>query len=294
MPRIALIQQAASDDPASNVELGISNVRKAAADGAEIIAFAEVAFQTFFPQHRLVGDRFRFAESIPGPITEAFQALAAELGVVIVINLFEKDGERAFDSSPVIDADGTLLGVTRMMHITHYDGFYEQDYYDPGDTGIPVYDTRFGKIGVCICYDRHYPEYLRALALGGAEIVIVPQAGAVGEWPEGVYEAELMAGSFQNGFYMALANRVGEEDVLTFAGESFITDPEGRIVSRAPADQDAILTADLDVGAVETSHARQLFMKHRRSDQYHMLNAGMTDIKGSLTPSDHQSGSRPH
>ena len=93
---------------------------------------------------------------------------------------------------------------------------------------------------------------------------------------------------------MALANRVGEEDVLTFAGESFITDPEGRIVSRAPADQDAILTADLDVGAVETSHARQLFMKHRRSDQYHMLNAGMTDIKGSLTPSDHQSGSRPH
>ncbi len=215
MPRIALVQQIASDNPASNLELGLSNARKAAADGAQIIAFPEVAFQTFFPQHRLKGDRFRFAESIPGPITEAFQALAAELGVVIIINLFEQDGDRAFDSSPVIDADGTLLGVTRMMHITHYDGFYEQDYYDPGDSGMPVYNTRFGKIGVCICYDRHYPEYLRALALGGAEIVVVPQAGAVGEWPEGVYEAELMAGSFQNGFYMALANRVGEEDVLT-------------------------------------------------------------------------------
>ena len=271
MPRIALVQQIASDNPASKGELGLSNARKAAADGAQIIAFPEVAFQTFFPQHRLKGDRFRFAESIPGPITEAFQALAAELGVVIIINLFEQDGDRAFDSSPVIDADGTLLGVTRMMHITHYDGFYEQDYYDPGDSGMPVYNTRFGKIGVCICYDRHYPEYLRALALGGAEIVVVPQAGAVGEWPEGVYEAELMAGSFQNGFYMALANRVGEEDVLTFAGESFITDPEGRIISRAPANAEAILIADLDLHAVETSHARQLFMRHRRSDQYQML-----------------------
>jgi len=274
--------------PGSNLGRDVPNARKAAAEGAEIIASAQVALQTFFPQHRLEGDRFRFAEPIPGPIKKAFQALAAELGVVIVINLFEKDGERAFDSSPVIDADGALLGVTRMMHITHYDGFYEQDYYDPGDSGMPVYNTKFGKIGVCICYDRHYPEYLRALALGGAEIVIVPQAGAVGEWPEGVYEAELMAGSFQNGFYMALANRVGKEDVLTFAGESFITDPEGRIVSRAPADRAAILFADLDGSAVETSHERQLFMRHRRSDQYQMLNAGMTETKGSKTPTDHQ------
>jgi len=268
MPRIALIQQKAGPDPEANLRLGLQNAKAAAAAGANIIAFAEVAFQRFFPQHRLTGDRFRFAETVPGPTTEAFSALARDMGVVIILNLFERDGDKAYDSSPIIDADGSLLGVTRMMHITHYDGFYEQDYYDPGDRGAPVFDTRFGRIGVCICYDRHYPEYLRALALQEAQLVVVPQAGAEGEWPEGVYEAELQAGSFQHGFYMALANRVGKESVLTFEGSSFITDPNGSVVARAPAGEDATLTADLDYTLVDQSAARTLFMQHRRPEAY--------------------------
>lgn len=268
MPRIALIQQNAGPDPAENLRKGLKNARAAAEAGANIIAFAEVAFQQFFPQHRLEGDRFRFAETIPGPTTDAFSALARELGVVIVLNLFEQDGDRAFDSSPVIDSDGSILGVTRMMHITHYHGFFEQDYYDPGDRGAPVYDTAHGRIGVCICYDRHYPEVLRALALGDAQLVVVPQAGAEGEWPEGVYEAELQTGSFQHGFYMALANRVGPEAVLTFEGASFVTDPNGSVVARAATGEEAILTADLDFNLVERSAARTLFMQHRRPETY--------------------------
>jgi N-carbamoylputrescine amidase len=268
MPRIALIQQKAGPDPAENLKVGLKNAKAAAAAGANIIAFAEVAFQQFFPQHRLEGDRFRFAETIPGPTTDAFSALARDLGVVIVLNLFERDGDKAFDSSPVIDSDGSILGVTRMMHITHYDGFFEQDYYDPGDRGAPVYDTAHGRIGVCICYDRHYPEYLRAMALEGAQLVVIPQAGAEGEWPEGVYEAELQAGSFQHGFYMALANRVGAEDVLTFEGASFVTDPNGSVVARATTGEEAILTADLDFTLVDQSAARTLFMQHRRPDAY--------------------------
>lgn len=263
-----MIQQKAGPDPAENLKVGLKNAKAAAAAGANIIAFAEVAFQQFFPQHRLEGDRFRFAETIPGPTTDAFSALARDLGVVIVLNLFERDGDKAFDSSPVIDSDGSILGVTRMMHITHYDGFFEQDYYDPGDRGAPVYDTAHGRIGVCICYDRHYPEYLRAMALEDAQLVVIPQAGAEGEWPEGVYEAELQAGSFQHGFYMALANRVGAEDVLTFEGASFVTDPNGSVVARATTGEEAILTADLDFTLVDQSAARTLFMQHRRPDAY--------------------------
>lgn len=268
MPRIALIQQSASSDRAPNVEKGITNALTAINNGAQIIVFPELAFTRFFPQHHLTGDRMDFAEPIPGPTTQPFCELAAKHGVVIVLNLYERDGNKAYDSSPVIDADGSILGTTRMMHITQYESFYEQEYYDPGNTGAPVYDTAFGRIGVCICYDRHYPEYLRSMALKDAELIVIPQAGAAGEWPEGVFEAELQAGSFQHGFFMALSNRVGEEDVLTFGGESLVTDPMGQIIAQAPKNQDAILYADLDYQKVSASPARQLFLKHRRSDQY--------------------------
>lgn len=280
MPRIALIQQFAGPEQDENLRIGLERARQAAEAGADIIAFAEVAFQRFFPQKRLEGDRFRFAEPIPGPTTDAFVALAREHGVVIILNLFEQDGDKAYDSSPVIDADGSILGTTRMMHITHHEGFFEQDYYDPGNNGAPVYDTAFGRIGVCICYDRHYPEYLRSQALQDAQLVVVPQAGAQGEWPEGVYEAELQAGSFQHGFYMALANRVGPEEVLTFEGASFVTDPDGSIVVRAPKGEEHILYADLDFARVEESAARTLFMQHRRPEAYQ---GGAVTIQQSLS-----------
>ena len=223
--KIALIQQHASDDQSSNLARGVASTRKAAANGAKVICFAELAFDRFYPQVPAAKGFEDLAESIPGPITDQFCDLAAELGVVIVLNLFERDGEKTFDSSPVIDADGMVLGVTRMIHITEYDGFHEQGYYEPGDHGAPVFETKHGKIGVAICYDRHYPEYMRALAVAGAELVVVPQAGAVGEWTEGLYEAELQVAAFQNGYFVALCNRVGAEEKLTFAGESFVCDP---------------------------------------------------------------------
>ena len=201
-------------------------------------------------------------------MTEAFSARARELGVVVVLNLYERDGDRCFDCSPVIDADGTLLGRTRMVHITDYEGFHEQGYYAPGDTGVPVYETRVGKIGVAICYDRHYPEYMRGLALGGAELVVVPQAGAVDEWPEGLYEAEMRVAAFQNGYFVALCNRVGREERLHFAGESFVCSPSGQVVARADRDRDQILYTDLDLEEAASSHASRLFLRDRRPDLY--------------------------
>jgi predicted amidohydrolase len=186
----------------------------------------------------------------------------------VVLNVFERDGDRTFDTSPVIDADGKLLGITRMVHITEYACFHEQGYYTPGDRGVPVFDTQFGKIGVAICYDRHYPEYMRALALGGAQMVFVPQAGGVDEWPEGLYEAEMRVAAFQNGYFVALCNRVGAEPKLTFAGESFVCDPAGEVIARAGKETEEILYCDLDLALVNKSHAQRLFLRDRRPELY--------------------------
>ena len=266
--KLALVQYQPTNDLDVSIRRGLAALEEAAAAGADLVVYPELAFTPFFPQHRAGRDALEKAEPIPGPTTEVFMEAARRLGVVVVLNLFERDGNHAYDTSPVIDADGTLLGRTRMMHITDYECFFEQGYYTPGDTGIPVYDTAAGKIGVAICYDRHYPEYLRALALKGADLVVVPQAGAMDEWPAGLFEAELRVSSFQNGYFMALANRVGEEDRLTFAGESFVTDPFGQVVAQAPKGREAILYADIDLSACDHSPARQLFMRHRRPDQY--------------------------
>jgi predicted amidohydrolase len=266
--KIALVQQYASPDKADNIRRGLDAVDETAGNGASLIVFAELAFERFHPQRPADGDPLRHAETVPGPITDAFAERARRHGVVIVLNLYERDGARAYDCSPVIDADGRLLGRTRMIHITEYACFHEQGYYTPGDTGAPVYDTRAGRIGVAICYDRHYPEYMRALAVGGADLVVVPQAGAVGEWPEGLYEAELQVAAFQNGYYTALCNRVGEEDCLTFAGESFVCAPDGRVIARAPALADAVLYADVDLEAPARSHAKRLFLRDRRPELY--------------------------
>ncbi len=267
--RIALVQQHVVGKHETDVERGLEAVRKAAAQGAQVICFAELAFAPFYPQQPAVPAVIDLAEPIPGPTTDAFSALAAELGVVIVLNLFERGNDgRTYDTSPVIDADGSWLGSTRMIHITEYEGFHEQGYYAPGDRGAPVYDTRHGRIGVAICYDRHYPEYMRALALASAEVVIVPQAGAVGEWPEGLYEAEMRVAAFQNGYFTALCNRVGAEERLSFAGESFVCGPDGRVLARAGQGTDEILVCDMDLGQVPTSHARTLFLRDRRPDLY--------------------------
>ena len=265
---IALVQQRAGPDKQDNVRRGLTAMEEAARAGASVVAYAELAFEAFHPQQPAGPEPWRLAETVPGPLTDQFSRKARELGVVVVLNLYERDGERAYDTSPVIDADGSLLGRTRMIHITDYPCFHEQGYYTPGDTGAPVYKTRAGTIGVAICYDRHYPEYMRALALAGAELVVVPQAGSLDEWPAGLYEAEMQVAAFQNGYFVALCNRVGEERCLTFGGESFVCAPDGAIVARAARLEDAILIAEIDRGAVARSHAHRLFLQHRRPELY--------------------------
>ncbi len=266
--RLALVQQRATTDRAENVRRGLAAVAEAARSGADVVAFAELAFDRFHPQVPAGDDPAALAEPVPGPTIDAFSAAARAHGVVVVPNLYERADDGLYDTSPVIDADGSLLGRTRMVHITDYPCFHEAGYYTPGDTGAPVYDTAAGRLGVAICYDRHYPEYMRALGVQGADLVVVPQAGAVDEWPDGLYEAEMRVAAFQNGYHVALCNRVGEEDRLTFAGESFICSPDGNVLSRAGRGTDEILIADLDLSAGRDNHARKLFLRDRRPELY--------------------------
>lgn len=266
--KIALIQEHISPNPTENIDVGERASRKAAETGAKLVAFAELSFWPFFPQEKRGSKPLKYAETIPGPTTDRFAALAKELSIVIVLNLFEQDGEKTYGSSPVIDADGSIAGVARMMHIMEGPGFHEQDYYAPGDHGALVCDTAAGRIGIAICYDRHYPEYMRALALQGADLVVIPQAGIVKEWTEGLFEAELQVASLQNGYFSALINRVGQDGRLKFAGESFVCDPMGRIMTQAPSGEDGTLYADLDFTLLETCSARRHFLKDRRPEIY--------------------------
>jgi len=269
--KIALVQQRAGPDPEENRERGGRAFVEAAAAGARLVAFAELAFSPFLPRVPAAPDRLLEAEPVPGPTTDLFGRLARETGAAAVLNVFERDGRMTYDSSPVIDADGRLLGATRMAHIMEGPGFHEKGYYAPAEGTRLVYTTAVGKVGVAICYDRHFPEYMRALRIQGAELVVVPQAGTVGEWTEGLFEAELQVAAFQNGYFAALVNRVGREGGLEFSGESFVVDPDGRTIARAPRGADRILYADCDLGLNLTCHARRHFLSDRRPDLYGRL-----------------------
>jgi len=266
--KIALVQQFAGTDVAANRRNALDRARSAAKDGADIIAFSELAFLPFLPQNP-AGPGFKdFAETVPGPTTEMFSELAKEFGVVIVLNLFEEMKGRTYDSSPVINTDGTIAGITRMIHIMDGLGFYEKGYYTPGDPDSLVHETQKGRLGIAICYDRHFPEYMRQLGLLDPDIVFVPQAGAMDEWPAGLFEAELQVAAFQNGYFAALANRVGREEKLHFAGSSFVADPFGQVIAQAPKGEEAVLFADCDFSKRMECAAKRFFLPDRRPEVY--------------------------
>ena len=265
--RIALAQRRAFPDRSANLHGLLDTMGEAARRGAQLFCVPELALTPFFPQYER-HDARPYAEPVPGPTSDRIAARARELGLVTVFNMYEEWNGRFFDSSPVFDADGTLLGTTRMVHITDYACFHERAYYDEGDNGAPVFDTAVGRIGVAICYDRHYPEYMRALGVQGAQLVVIPQAGSLDEWPEGMYEAEVRTAAFQNGYFAALCNRVGTEDRLTFAGESFVVDPSGEVLARGSRLEEDLIVADLDLSACDRSPARTLFWNDRRPELY--------------------------
>jgi beta-ureidopropionase len=282
--RIALGQVAVGPEREENVQRALRMMADAADAGARLVVFPEMSVDPFFPQYRAEKRYFDWGVPVPGPLTDRFQEQAATLGLATVINLFERAGPgRYYDCSPVFDVDGNYLGKQRMTHILEGPGYNERYYYWEGDSGYPVFDVGGVRIGVAICYDRHFPEVMRALALpppgsqgqaGGAELIVVPTATASLEAQfRAVWEIEMQAAALANGVFVAVVNRAGVDDTLSFFGKSFAVDPYGRVLARAPEDDVALLLVDLDLEMIEQARRDMPFLRDRRPETYGALAA---------------------
>jgi N-carbamoylputrescine amidase len=278
---IGLIQDHASGDAHDNLARSERLVREAARRGAQIVCLKELFNAPYFCKSQQA-ERFDLAEPIPGETTEAMARLARELAVVLIVPMFERQAPGVYrNSAVVIDADGTVLGVYRKMHIPDDPLFYEKYYFTPGDTtGFKVWKTRYATIGVLICWDQWYPEAARITSLLGAEVLFYPTAigwhpSEQAEWGEAQVDAwrtMQRSHAIANGVYVASPNRIGHEDEpgtdgLTFFGRSFIADPFGRYVADAGGGE-AILIATCDPALIETTRRNWPFLRDRRIDAY--------------------------
>ncbi len=257
MTRLAALQHACSPDMDANLETGTGLIAQAAKDGARLAVLPEVHLSPFFPKHK-GGDASAYAMTPDHPALAALSKTARDHGIVVVANLYlqAQDGKR-YDASPVFDADGTLLGVTCMNKIAQFDGFWEKDYYAEG-SGLPVYETAAGRLGVVICYDRHFPESYRRCAAQGAEIIATPTCVEAGE-PLDLFEAEIRTMAFQNHVYAVFANRCGEEDGRRYAGASLVAGPDGRVLARGTAEP-GVVAGEYDLAARAEIAARTGFL----------------------------------
>jgi beta-ureidopropionase len=272
--RVALTQTGWTGDRESMTALHEDFTRQAAAQGAQVICFQELFYGPYFgitqdPAY------YEYAESVPGPTTDRFAKLAAELGIVIVLPVYEEDQPGVlYNTAAVIDADGSYLGKYRKHHIPHLPKFWEKFYFRPGNLGWPVFETAVGKIGVNICYDRHFPEGWRTLALNGAEIVFNPNATAPGISNK-LWEIEQPAAAIANGYFVATNNRVGLEDneygddAVPFYGSSYVVGPDGNVIGDvASSTEPGLIVRDIDLDEMRSVRERWQFFRDRRPDAY--------------------------
>lgn len=273
---VGLIQAAVKGGPAAELAATIERIRAAAKSGAQIICLQELFLTRYFCR---VQDPalFDLAESIPGPTTAALCEVAAECGVVIIASLFEARAAGLYhNTAVVIDADGSLAGRYRKMHIPQDPGFEEKFYFTPGDTGFRVWKTRFGVIGVLVCWDQWYPEAARLAALKGAKLLFYPTAigwlaaekAALGDAQHTAWETVQRGHAVANGCYVIAVNRVGVEDEIEFWGRSFVANPYGEVISRASSDRDEVLRVDCDMRLLDDFRRIWPFFRDRRIDAY--------------------------
>ena len=286
---LALIQAKADSDPATNLQATLAKVEQSAADGANIVCTQELFATEYFCQSE-DHDNFHLAESIPGATTEAFQRLAKRCGIVIVVSLFEKRSAGVYhNSAAVIDADGSLLGIYRKMHIPDDPLYHEKFYFTPGDLGFRAWDTRFGKIGVLICWDQWYPEAARLTAMQGAELLFYPTAigwhpsekEKYGEQQRDAWQTIQRSHAVANGCFVASVNRVGHEtpvggDGIEFWGGSFVAGTSGEILSQAGLDE-SVLLLEVDLGTVDFTRTHWPFLRDRRIDAYSGITKRLLD-----------------
>src|SRR5579863_3560177 len=287
---LGLLQTSCSADLSANLKKTLAAAERAAKAGANIICTQELFRSQYFCQsedHKY----FKLAERIPGPSTEAFQKLAKKHGVVVIASLFEKRASGVYhNTAAIIDADGSLLGIYRKMHIPDDPLFYEKFYFTPGDLGFRAWKTRFGKLGVLICWDQWYPEAARIAALSGANILFYPTAigwhpaekAEYGAAQHDAWELIQRSHAVANGCYVASINRVGHErpvggDGLEFWGQSFVAGTSGQILARASVNKEENLIVPVDLAKVDVTRTHWPFLRDRRIDAYSGLTKRLID-----------------
>ena len=287
--KLGLIQTAGSADPDANLKKTLALADRAAQRGAQIICTQELFRSQYFCQsedHK----NFKLAEPIPGPSTDAFCKLARKHKVVVIASLFEKRAAGVYhNTAAIIDADGSLLGIYRKMHIPDDPLYYEKFYFTPGDLGFKAWPTRYGKIGVLICWDQWYPEAARLTALQGAQILFYPTAigwhpgekKKYGERQHNSWETIQRSHAIANGCYVAVANRIGHEKLagkgIEFWGQSFVAGTSGEILAKTGAHKEEILIVPVDLAKVDTARTHWPFLRDRRIDAYENLTKRFVD-----------------
>ena len=288
--KLGLLQMQASANPRDNFRRTLAAVEAAAKKGAKIICTQELFRSYYFCQNE-DHSNFKLAESIPGPSTDAFQKIAKKHGVVIIASLFEKRAAGLYhNSAAIIDADGALLGIYRKMHIPDDPLFYEKFYFTPGDLGFKTWSTKFGRLGVLICWDQWYPEAARLTAMQGADILFFPTAigwhpaekAEYGVNQHGAWELIQRSHAVANGCYVASVNRIGLErpiggDGIEFWGQSFVAGTSGQILAKASVDQEETMIVPVDLDKVDVTRTHWPFLRDRRIDAYGDLTRRLVD-----------------
>ena len=276
---IALVQARVEDTKAANVEKALSRIAEAVAAGANVVCLQEL-FAGRYPCQSEDHTRFGEAEPIPGPTSEALSAAAREHGVVVIGSLFERRAAGLYHNTAVVfDADGSQAGLYRKMHIPDDPCYYEKFYFTPGDTGFRCFETAYGPIGVCVCWDQWYPEAARLTALAGAQLLFYPTAigwlhdekETYGASQHSAWETMMRSHAIANGVFVAAPNRTGEEDAIEFWGASFVADPNGNVLARARHDVEETLLVECDLGLVDVVRTHWPFLRDRRIDAYQGL-----------------------
>jgi N-carbamoylputrescine amidase len=268
--RAALLQTGWTGDKESMIKVHEEKVREAASAGAQVMCFQELFYGPYFCQ---VQDEayFEYAESVPGPTVERFQELARDARMVLILPVYEREQEGVlYNTAAVIDADGSYLGKYRKTHIPQVKGFWEKFYFRPGNLGYPVFDTAVGRVGVYICYDRHFPEGWRALGLAGAQLVFNPSATSRG-LSMYLWNLEQPASAVANEYFVGAINRVGIEPLgdNDFYGSTYFVDPRGQRVGEAATDKDEeLVIRDLDLDTISEVRSTWQFYRDRRPDMY--------------------------
>lgn len=263
--RIAMVQMKNEGTICANLEKSLQRIAEAAENGADLVLFPEVQLTEFFPQYP-GQDVSRYRIPLGSRIIREFQKAAESCQIMVVPNIYLEENGRAYDASLLIDAEGKILGIQKMIHVAQAHRFYEGDYYTPGDDGFQVFDTVYGKIGIVVCFDRHYPESIRTEALRGADLVLIPTVNTKEE-PGEMFAWEIRVQAFQNSVACAMCNRAGEEGEMVFSGESLLTDASGKLIIIAD-DREQIVYGDVDLRDSAKVRASRPYTSLRRPEMY--------------------------